>query len=117
MPYYSQIGQDKWVNDTLKGKTNGFFIELGACDGLYLSNTLYFEKEKNWNGICIEPNSSYFSRLCKNRKCLISNDLIYSHKDMLVEFSECEAVSGIINKETGPFTEKKHIVKKYTALS
>ena len=44
MTYFSQIGQDEWVNSILKNKKNGYFIELGACDGLYLSNTLYFEK-------------------------------------------------------------------------
>ena len=34
---------------------NGFFIELGANDGISQSNTYYFEKNKNWNGVLIEP--------------------------------------------------------------
>ncbi|MGK7922824.1 MAG: FkbM family methyltransferase [Trichodesmium sp.] len=33
---------------------NGFFIEAGANDGISQSNTLYFEKYKNWQGILIE---------------------------------------------------------------
>ena len=35
-------------------KENGFFIELGAYDGLTQSNTAFFEKTKNWTGILIE---------------------------------------------------------------
>ena len=31
-------------------KTNGFFIESGAYDGEHLSNTLYFELERNYTG-------------------------------------------------------------------
>lgn len=33
----------------------GFFIEAGANDGISQSNTLYFEKYRNWHGILIEP--------------------------------------------------------------
>ena len=33
----------------------GFFVELGANDGISQSNTLHFEKYKNWKGILIEP--------------------------------------------------------------
>jgi hypothetical protein len=35
---------------------NGFYIELGANDGISQSNTLFLEKYKNWSGILIEPN-------------------------------------------------------------
>ena len=34
---------------------NGFFVELGANDGETQSNTLYFEKFRNWKGVLIEP--------------------------------------------------------------
>ena len=45
---------------------NGYFIEIGAHDGIHHSNTLYYEKYKNWSGILIEP-SEYFKNLIKNR--------------------------------------------------
>ncbi|NEQ35203.1 MAG: FkbM family methyltransferase [Okeania sp. SIO3I5] len=32
----------------------GFFVEVGANDGIRQSNSLYFEKYKNWQGILIE---------------------------------------------------------------
>jgi hypothetical protein len=45
---------------------NGFYIEIGAYDGIQESNTLFFEKYKNWRGILVEPSEQYF-RLIKNR--------------------------------------------------
>ncbi len=113
--YSSQIGQDIWVNSVLGNKTNGFFIELGACDGLYNSNTLFFEKHLGWDGICIEPNDIYFEKLKGNRKCKLSNSLVYLESGILTDFSLCEATSGIPDENIGPFTKKEKIVKKYTS--
>jgi len=114
MVYYSQIGQDEWVNSILNDKKNGYFVELGACDGLYLSNTLYFEKNLDWNGICIEPNDNYIEDLRKNRKCNISNELVSSFEGETVDFSLCDVYSGIISEFNGPCTQKLNIVKKKT---
>jgi FkbM family methyltransferase len=33
----------------------GFFVEAGANDGIAQSNTLYFERHRNWRGLLIEP--------------------------------------------------------------
>jgi FkbM family methyltransferase len=115
MTYLSQIGQDKWVHSVIGDKKDGYFIELGACDGIYFSNTYFFEKALGWNGICIEPNDNYFTQLQTNRKCNLSNALISSEPNIEVEFSICDATSGIIDESIGPFTNKKNIVIKKTS--
>ncbi len=46
---------------------NGFFIECGANDGVDQSNTWYYEKYLNWNGVLIEPLKKQFNELKKNR--------------------------------------------------
>ncbi len=113
--YNSQVGQDAWVESVLGAKRDGFFVELGACDGLYYSNTLYFERKYGWKGLCIEPNDMYFEKLVANRNCHCSNKLVYSEEGVEVDFSQCDALSGIvINGESGPFTSKTNIVKKNT---
>ena len=114
MPFHSQIGQDTWVNSILKGKKNGFFVELGACDGRHYSNSLFFEECLGWDGICIEPNDIYFEKLKVNRKCKLSNELAFSHEGKYVDFSFCEAASGILNDVCAPFTKRNLIVRKKT---
>jgi hypothetical protein len=66
------------VQSILGDKRNGFFVELGALDGVKFSNTLFFERERGWNGICIEPDNGYFEQLKRNRRCFLSNDVAYS---------------------------------------
>jgi FkbM family methyltransferase len=68
MKYYSQSGQDKWADQFFNSKKNGFFIEVGAYDGIQTSNTYIFEKDLDWDGICIEANPQIFNSLVKNRK-------------------------------------------------
>lgn len=46
---------------------NGFFIEIGGWDGITYSNTLYFEKFRNWSGVLIEPSPNEFLKCHKNR--------------------------------------------------
>jgi len=48
--YYSQPAtmQDKYLNETIfKNKKNGFFVDIGAYDGITHSNTYFFEKKLN----------------------------------------------------------------------
>lgn len=66
---------------TLFNKKKGFFIELGANDGLTQSNTAFLEKEMEWNGILIEPSLKSYENckinrpksICLNYAC-VSND-------------------------------------------
>jgi FkbM family methyltransferase len=46
---------------------NGFFVELGANDGLNQSNTFYFEKFKGWKGVLVEPSPHNYLKLLTNR--------------------------------------------------
>ena len=66
--HYSQAGQDKTVDDILKQKKNGFFIEVGAYDGVAFSNSLFFELSRGWTGLLIEANPrAYRELLMKDR--------------------------------------------------
>ena len=49
---------------------NGFFIELGASDGIRFSNTLHLELYHGWRGLLIEPSSIDFAKLKRNRSKL-----------------------------------------------
>ena len=65
---------DYKLNEVFKNKTNGFFIELGANDGLTQSNTAMFEFFKGWTGLLIEPSFSAFEKCKVNRpKSIVVN--------------------------------------------
>lgn len=68
--YYSQVGQDKFLYENFfTNKRGGIFVDIGAYDGIFFSNTYFFEKYLNWDGLCIEPNPEIFKQLKINRKC------------------------------------------------
>ncbi|MDE0723330.1 MAG: FkbM family methyltransferase [Alphaproteobacteria bacterium] len=46
---------------------NGYFVELGANDGITQANTAHFEKHKGWSGLLIEPIPSKFLECVRNR--------------------------------------------------
>ena len=84
----SQLGQDLFVIYFLGGKKNGFFIEIGACDGVQLSNSLKLEKI-GWNGIISEP-SPYWINKIKNRKCIVSTKAVFNESNKKLDFSSIE---------------------------
>lgn len=69
--YYSQCGQDQYVNEQIfKNLQGGVFVDIGAHNGITFSNTYFFEKERGWKGICIEPIPARFAELKACRDCL-----------------------------------------------
>ena len=66
LKYYSQNGEDYLLWKFFNEKKRGFYIDVGAFDGIYLSNTFLFGN-LGWDGICIEPHPETFSLLKKNR--------------------------------------------------
>lgn len=75
--YVSQHKQDKWViEDVFNGKRNGFFLDMGAADGVKINNTYLLEKQYGWTGICVEPWNVNFEKLRKNRHCTCANELV-----------------------------------------
>jgi FkbM family methyltransferase len=45
----------------------GYYVELGANDGVNQSNTLYFEHFRGWKRVLIEPYLHNFNQLTRNR--------------------------------------------------
>jgi FkbM family methyltransferase len=64
-PYQAQHGEDRWLEAYFKGEP-GFFVEVGAYDGIVLSNT-YFLESIGWSGILIEPDPAKAARCRANR--------------------------------------------------
>ena len=53
---------------------DGFFIEAGANNGVKFSNTLFFERYRNWRGLLIEPIPDLAAQCRENRPaCIVEN--------------------------------------------
>lgn len=63
----AQHGEDRLLADRFGGKRHGYYVEVGALDGEYLSNTYYFEHALGWTGVLVEPNPSQ-AALCRKHR-------------------------------------------------
>lgn len=68
VPSYSQYKQDAYVLDNyFWGVHNGTFIELGAFDGLRMSNSKLFEDTLGWTGMLVEAGRTMYPLAVNNR--------------------------------------------------
>lgn len=67
---YSQWNQDvecAKLLRTLHGvETDGYYVDVGAFDGVRISNTKYFA-DRGWRGVCVEANPAVAEDLQRNR--------------------------------------------------
>lgn len=52
--FRAQFGEDRVLWEVFRHRSSGYFIEVGAYDGVNLSNT-YFLEQMGWRGLLIEP--------------------------------------------------------------
>ena len=88
-PYSTaQLSQDLFVLYFTKMKKNGFFVEIGAADGFFLSNTFLLENKQNWNGIVAEPLIGWHAKLKKNRNCRIDTRCVFNKSNLKLDFCD-----------------------------
>lgn len=61
---YSQNDEEKVIVEFLN-TDRGRFLDIGACDGIYLSNTRKL-LEMGWDGVLVEPRAESFCKLFRN---------------------------------------------------
>jgi FkbM family methyltransferase len=93
----------EWIKDNIKfNDENCFYVDIGANDGLIVSNTAYFDLNLGWDGICIEPHPRAFSELKKNRTKSTNLNFCVSSKagevDFLIINGYAEMLSGIYDQ-------------------
>jgi len=82
----SQLGQDIFallMNDFCQ---EGFFIDVGAFDGVDHSNTYLLEKKYLWNGILIEANPNLHPNIEKTRTAKLVKSACYSESGLELNF-------------------------------
>jgi FkbM family methyltransferase len=101
--YYSLNGLDKKIEKYLPF-SDGFYVELGANDGLDQSNTLYFERHKNWRGVLVEPTPHNYLKCLANRSNenhIFCNACVsFEYTDYFVEIAFSNLMSSPIGLES-----------------
>ena len=93
---------DKELSRLLKNR-DGFYVEIGANDGISFSNSLFFERKRGWSGVLVEPSFSTFKFLKNNRSS--SNEFYncacvsFDYKDEFIEFFYSNLMSTTVNSD------------------
>ncbi|XP_076094800.1 uncharacterized protein LOC143065236 [Mytilus galloprovincialis] len=70
-------GQSAAVDNILRFKKDGFYVECCTTDGEKDSTSLFFERVRKWNGLVISPEPEKFTALqMKHRKAAIMNSCL-----------------------------------------
>jgi FkbM family methyltransferase len=108
---YSQLGQDTFVVEFLNQKKGGYFVEVGAFNGIHMSNTYLLETEYAWTGMCIEPVPAVFEQLKANRACHYYNYAVTAVGDEQLEFCVAGVLSGLTEHISPPYLHIKDCPK------
>ena len=101
--YYALNDLDKKLEKYIN-YNNGFFVELGANDGVNQSNTLYFENNRHWKGVLIEPILHNFLACKLNRsketKIFCNACVSFDYEEKFVEILYSNLMSIPVNLES-----------------
>jgi len=96
--FYSQQNEDKYLLKLFKIEDvqNGTYLEIGAYDGIYFSNTLFLQNEYGFSGILIEPQKTLFKELTINRPLdFLVNSAISNSEETQISFIGDNLEAGI----------------------
>lgn len=96
MEFHSHIGQDRWVAEVFKGKRNGYFLDFGALDGVFTSNTYYLERHLDWSGIVVEANPTAYPAVCKSRTSITVNAALWGQSRNRIEMVDAHGLSSAV---------------------
>ena len=82
---FSENGCDFWALDNSYYRS-GFFVDIGASDGVTASNTYLLEKFYKWQGICVDPNPVTLKSMCGARDTIVSDLCVYNESGKILPF-------------------------------
>jgi FkbM family methyltransferase len=125
--YFSINSLDKQLEKYVD-YNDGFYVELGANDGVNQSNTLFFEIKRNWKGVLVEPTPHNFIRCREQRsnknKIFCNACVSFDYKDKYVDikYANLMTISENLNldledKEAHIEAGKKHLAESDAVFS
>ncbi|KQS56409.1 hypothetical protein ASG17_10485 [Brevundimonas sp. Leaf363] len=81
-----QLFQDLWALWETGMNAPGYFVEFGAADGVYLSNSYLLETTYGWKGVLAEPNPASAPLVRAARNCFISDKCVFNRSGEHIAF-------------------------------
>ena len=91
----------EFVISFLNKMKNGFFVDVGAHNGISWSNVLVLEKLFGWTGISIEADVDLYNELVTNVSSECLNFAISNKTDEQIFWSITGSISGLSGLESG----------------
>lgn len=112
---HSQLGQDIFCLTFYNNKREGYFLDIGACDGVSFSNSYLLEDEYKWKGLLIEPMKSIIPVLKEKRpNSMIIEKAAYSESGKILSF--CENRDDKMISGLDGYVDKEFQVKQYNKV-
>ena len=106
MSIFTCDNKDEFIYDMFPNSEGSYFVDVGASDGIYGSNTFSLEK-RGWSGLCIEGHPGLIKELSLNRTSETDGSLIGEKKESVqfcAQQSESHVKGFIGNNKYGGFS-------------
>jgi hypothetical protein len=106
---------DQFIIDILKGKKNGYYVELGGADPIEGSNTYRLEKEYGWKGVSFDWNEEHANKFNEIREnpCLAVDAISFDHGKYFEENNFPERIDYLqVDVDTG-YLENGHPIGNF----
>jgi FkbM family methyltransferase len=118
----SQLWQDVWVLYRSGFRRDGFFVDVGASDGIGWSNTYLLERAFAWNGILVEPNPLHHTTLPTNRTSRTHYGCVGPTTGEIVDFwatadYELSGIARYAERDSHAAARRNHSIHAMTTIS
>ena len=107
---YSQESEDLFLENYFGEKTNGFYIDVGACHPFRFSNTYLFYK-KGWRGINIDATPGSMNLFNKYRSRDLNIETAISNKNRKINYFIFDEPA--LNSFSRQLSKKREVISKY----
>jgi hypothetical protein len=93
---YAQALQDMFVLVALQGKKNGVYLDIGAFDPIFISNTYLLDRAFGWSGIAVDitPDcAGKFQRAGRNCRFIQADATKLDYVTLLANYSRIDYLS------------------------
>mmetsp|Transcript_30910 Transcript_30910/g.69437 ORF Transcript_30910/g.69437 Transcript_30910/m.69437 type:complete len:340 (+) Transcript_30910:178-1197(+) len=113
LPSFSQLGEDQKAITLLGPKVGGTFIETGAYNGLYMSNTKLLEYAFGWSGLLVEMVPKHFHELRQYRseRSVPLHSAVCEGAPRMLNFSEAIGSSSVEDRQVQTARQQRRTSK------